>query len=194
VAETLENAIHPKTRGAWRRWLAAHHARPTGVWLISYKQGTGKQQFDYNDAVEEALCFGWIDSKPKALDAERTMLWFSPRKPRSAWAASNKARIERLIAAGLMTEAGLVKIEAAKRDGSWNTLDSIDTLELPPDLRRAFRKHPGSAANFDAFPRGVKRNILQWISSAKRPETRAHRVEETAREAARNVRANQWRT
>lgn len=168
--ETLENAIHPKTRGAWRRWLAAHHARPAGVWLISYKQRTGKQQFDYNDAVEE------------------------PRKPRSAWAASNKARVERLIAAGLMTEAGLVKIEAAKRDGSWNTLDSIDILELPPDLRRAFRRHPGSAANVDAFPRGVKRSILLWISSAKRPETRAHRVDETAREAARNIRANQWRT
>ena len=187
-----ENAVHPASRAAWRRWLADNHARPTGIWLISYKASTGKQGFDYNDAVEEALCFGWIDGKVQAVDTERTMLWFSPRKPKSAWAASNKARVERLAAAGLMTEAGHAKIDAAKRDGSWTALDTIDALDIPPDLQRAFRKHRGAAANFNRFPPGVMRGILQWIATAKRPETRARRVEETAREAARNVRANQW--
>ena len=185
--------IHPKTRAAWRAWLARHHARTAGVWLISYKKAAGKPSVEYEAAVEEALCYGWVDSKPRKLDAERTMLWFAPRKPGSGWARTNKARVERLVAVGLMRPAGLAKVESAKRDGSWNRLDAVEALEIPPDLARALARHRPAAQHFDAFPRSVKRGILEWIASAKRPETRSKRVEETARLAARNVRANQWR-
>jgi uncharacterized protein YdeI (YjbR/CyaY-like superfamily) len=186
------NSVHPKTRAAWRRWLERHHARPEGVWLISYKKATGKQAFDYEASVEEALCFGWVDSKGNKLDDERTMLWFAPRKPRTGWARPNKERVERLIAAGQMHPAGLAKVEAARRDGSWNALDAVENLEIPPDLQQALAAHPPAAQHFTAFPRSAKRALLEWIASAKRPETRAKRILETATLAAKNERANQW--
>ena len=187
------NAVHPKTRAEWRAWLVQHHTQTTGVWLVSYKQATGKVRFDYDAAVEEALCFGWIDSKANKLDAERSMLWFSPRKPGTGWSRPNKQRIEKLLAAGLMMPAGLAKIEAAQQDGSWTALDAIENLEIPPDLQQALRANPIADQHFQAFPRSVKRGILEWIATAKRPETRAKRIDETARLAAENIRANQWR-
>lgn len=187
------NSVHPKTRAAWRKWLEKHHARPEGVWLISYKKATGKARLGYEAAVEEALCFGWVDSKGNKLDTERTMLWFAPRKSGSGWSRPNKVRVEKLIGAGLMRPAGLAKIEAAKQDGSWKALDKIEALEIPPDLQQALVAHPGAETNFAAFPRSVKRGILEWIATAKKPETRAKRVDETARLAAQNIRANQWR-
>ncbi len=187
------NAVHPKTRAEWRAWLEQHHTQTTGVWLVSYKQATGKARFDYDEAVEEALCFGWIDSKANKLDAERSMLWFSPRKRGTGWSRPNKQRVEKLIAAGLMMPAGLAKIEAAQQDGSWTALDAIENLEIPPDLERVLRANPIADQYFQAFPRSVKRGILEWIATAKRPETRAKRIDETARLAAQNLRANQWR-
>ncbi len=187
------NSIHPQTRAAWRKWLTQNHTRAEGVWLISYKKGTSKPRFEYDEAVEEALCFGWIDSKPNKLDDERSMLWFAPRKAGTGWSKLNKARAEKMMAAGLMTPAGLAKIEAAKQDGSWNALDAIEDLQIPPDLTAALAANPIAQQYFDAFPRSVKRAILEWISNAKKPETRAKRVEETARLAAKNIRANQWR-
>jgi len=193
MAQAPQNSVHAKTRAAWRAWLEKNHARAEGVWLISYKKATGKPRLQYDEAVEEALCFGWIDSKPGKLDDERTMLWFAPRKPRSGWSKPNKERVERMIAAGRMTEAGLAKIEAAKVDGSWALLDAVEALEIPPDLQAAFAEYTNAAEHFGAFPRSVKRGILEWIATAKRPQTRAKRVQETARLAAQNVRANQWR-
>jgi uncharacterized protein YdeI (YjbR/CyaY-like superfamily) len=187
------NSIHPKTRAEWRKWLELHHTRTQGVWLISYKKTTGKPRFDYDEAVEEALCFGWIDSKPNKLDDERSMLWFAPRKAGTGWSKINKARAEKLIEAGTMTLAGLAKIDAAKEDGSWSALDTIEALEVPSDLAAALSANPIAQQHFDAFPRSVKRAILEWISTARKPETRAKRVEETARLAAENIRANQWR-
>ncbi len=187
------NSIHPKTRAEWHNWLKQNHSRAEGVWLISYKKGTGKPRIEYDKAVEEALCFGWIDSKPNKLDDERSMLWFAPRKAGAGWSKINKARAEKMIQAGRMTPAGLAKIEAAKRDGSWNALDAIETLEIPPDLAAALAATPNAQQYFDAFPRSVKRAILEWIANAKKSETRAKRVEETARLAAKNIRANQWR-
>lgn len=121
------------------------------------------------------------------------MLWLAPRQPGSGWSAVNKERVERLIAAGLMTPAGLAKIEAAKQDGSWNALDAIEALEIPPDLGAALESYPAARGYFEAFPRSVKRGILEWIANARRPETRARRIEETARLAQDNQRANQWR-
>ncbi len=187
------DSVHPRTRAEWRAWLEANHARAAGVWLVTFKKATGKPRVEYGEAVEEALCFGWVDSKPNKLDDERSLLWFAPRKPGTGWSKPNKERVERMVAAGLMAAAGLAKVAAAKADGSWAKLDAVERLEVPADLAAAFKKHPGSAANFAAFPRSAKRGILEWVLQAKRPETRAKRVEETARLAAENKRANQWR-
>ena len=187
------NSVHPKTRAEWRQWLEKHHTQTEGVWLITYKKATGKPRVEYEEAVEEALCFGWIDSKANKLDDERSMLWMSPRKPGTGWSRPNKERIERLTAAGLIAPAGLAKIEAARKDGSWEALDAVEALEIPPDLETALASYGAAKKNFEAFPRSVKRAILEWISNAKKPETRAKRVEETAQKAAENIRANQWR-
>ncbi|MDX1548399.1 MAG: YdeI/OmpD-associated family protein [Rhodothermales bacterium] len=187
------DSFHPPTRPAWRAWLAEHHDRDAGLWLIRYKKAAGKPTLSYADVVEEALCFGWIDSLPRALDAERTMLYVAPRKPGSGWSRLNKERAERLIRAGRMTPAGQAKIDAAKADGSWNALDAVEALTVPDDLAAAFAQHPGAAAHWDAFPRSVKRGILEWITTAKRADTRRRRIDETARKAQRNERANQWR-
>jgi uncharacterized protein YdeI (YjbR/CyaY-like superfamily) len=193
AAEQPENSIHPQTRAEWRAWLEQNHMRTEGIWLISYKKATGKPRVEYDDAVEEALCFGWIDSKGNKLDDERSMQWFSPRKAGSNWARPNKERVERMIGAGLMMPAGLAKIESAKADGSWSALDSVEALEIPPDLEAALGSYSAAERTFDAFPRSAKRAILEWIANAKKPETRAKRIEETARLAQDNIRANQWR-
>jgi uncharacterized protein YdeI (YjbR/CyaY-like superfamily) len=193
MADAPNNSTHPKTRAQWRAWLAKHHTRTEGVWLISYKKATGKPRVEYDDIVEEALCWGWVDSKVNALDEERSMLWITPRKPKTGWSKPNKERVAKMISARLMQPAGLAKIEAAKQDGTWSKLDGVEELEIPPDLQRAFKQYKGSAANWEAFPRSVKRGILEWILQAKRAETREKRVEETARLAAENKRANQWR-
>jgi uncharacterized protein YdeI (YjbR/CyaY-like superfamily) len=187
------NSIHPGTRAEWRQWFQQNHTRTDGVWLISYKKAAGKPRLEYDEAVEEALCFGWIDSKPNKLDDERTMLWFAPRKPGSGWSGSNKIRVEKLVREGQMMPAGLAKIEASKQDGSWFALDAVEALEIPPDLASAFVASQTASQYFDAFPRSVKRGILEWIASARRAETRANRIEETVRLAAENIRANQWR-
>lgn len=184
--------VHPATRRAWRRWLEQHHTRPDGVWVVTWKKAANQPTPSYDDLVEEALCFGWVDSRPGKLDALRTKLWFAPRKTGSGWAAPNKRRVEALLAAGQIAPAGLAKIAAAQADGSWNALDAVEALVVPDDLAQAFDRRPGSAAYFDAFPRSAKRGILEWIATAKRPETRAARIDETARLAADNVRANQW--
>ncbi len=193
MTQTPINSVHCKTRQNWRKWLEKNHARTEGIWLISYKKATGKPRIEYDEAVEEALCFGWVDSKPGKLDDERSMLWFAPRKNKTGWSKINKERVERLIKEGLMTPAGLAKVEAAKKDGSWAALDAVEALEIPPDLDKALAANPTAREYFEAFPRSVKRAILEWISSAKKAETRNKRIEETVRLAAQNIRANQWR-
>jgi len=193
MVEAPSNSVHPKDRAEWRQWLAENHQRDQGVWLISYKRTTGKPAVEYDEAVEEALCFGWVDSKGNKLDEERSMLWFAPRRPGSNWARSNKGRVEKLIAAGLMTPAGLAKVEASQKDGTWYALEAVEALVIPPDLSEALAANPTAGAYFNAFPKSVKRAILEWIASAKRPETRTKRVVETVESAAQNIRANQWR-
>ncbi|HNB42464.1 MAG TPA: YdeI/OmpD-associated family protein [Anaerolineales bacterium] len=193
MATPPPNSVHPKSRAEWRKWLEENQARKEGIWLISYKKDTGKPRFDYDESVEEALCFGWVDSKPAKLDEERSMLWFAPRKPKTNWSKLNKDRVEKMIKAGLMAPAGLAKVEAAKKDGSWNALDGVEALEIPPDLAKALSKNKTAKEYFEAFPRSVKRGILEWILNAKRPETRAKRIEETVTLAEKNIRANQWR-
>jgi uncharacterized protein YdeI (YjbR/CyaY-like superfamily) len=193
MVEAPPNSFHPLSRQTWRDWLVENHTQTQGIWLITYKKETGKPRVDYDAAVEEALCFGWIDSKPNKLDAERSLLWFAPRKPKTGWSKPNKDRVERMIAEGLMMPAGLAKITAAQADGSWTALDAIERLELPGDLASALAENPAAEQYFADFPRSVKRGILEWIINAKRPETRAKRVAETVMLAAENKRANQWR-
>ena len=193
MADLPPNSTHPATREEWRAWLEQHHERDEGVWLVRYKQGARKPTFGYDATVEEAIYFGWVDSLPRKLDAERSMLYFAPRKPRSGWSRANKQRVARMTAQGRMAPAGLAKVEAAKADGSWSALDEIENLVVPDDLRAALDARPPAAEHFDAFPRSAKRGILEWIATAKRAETRTRRIEETARLAAENVRANQWR-
>jgi uncharacterized protein YdeI (YjbR/CyaY-like superfamily) len=185
--------VQVESRAEWRAWLGAHHANSRSIWLVTFKKASGRGTLFNDDIVEEALCFGWIDSVPRKLDQMRSMLLLSPRKPGSAWSAINKARAERMIAAGLMQPAGLAVIDRAKADGSWTRLDQVEALETPEDLTTAFALHPEAGANFAAFPRSVKRGILEWILQAKRPETRAARIAETALLASENRRANQWR-
>lgn len=170
--------VHPLSRKAWRAWLKAHHARKEGVWLVLYKKATGKPTLSVNDYVEEAIAFGWIDSTPKKVDAARSACWIAPRKRGSNWSRLSKERAERM--------------EATRADGSWAALDEVENLLMPEDLAAAFEAHPGSAEHWEAFPRSVKRGILEWILNAKRAATRAKRIEETARLAAQNQCANQW--
>lgn len=185
--------IEVTTRAQWRDWLSANHLQSESVWVVTFKKGTSRPRVPYDDLVEEALAFGWVDSLPRKLDEERTMLLMSPRKPGSNWSAVNKARIETMTEAGLMHPAGLAKIEQAKADGSWSALDAVDRLDVPADLAAAFAERSGSAEAFAAFPPSTRRGILEWIGNAKRPETRAARIAETAEKAARGERANQWR-
>jgi uncharacterized protein YdeI (YjbR/CyaY-like superfamily) len=185
--------VQAEDRAAWRAWLAANHATSGGAWLVTWRRASGRPVLEYEAAVEEALCFGWVDSKPGKVDAERTKLYFAPRKPRSGWARPNKLRVERLLAAGLMAPAGLPAVELAKANGSWTLLDEFEDLVDPPDLVVALAAHPPAADHWAAFPRSARRGILEWIVQAKRPETRAARILETATRAARNERANQWR-
>ena len=180
-------------RAAWRRWLARHHSGDAGVWLTVHKKGSTSGSLSYEEAVREALCVGWIDSTANSLDAERYLLWMAPRKPGSGWSAVNKRRIEELLADGRVTDAGLEVIEAAKADGSWQLLERSDSLEVPDDLQLAFDRHAGSREHWDGFPPSVRKQILEWIHSAKREETRATRVAETASLAAKGERAHQWR-
>lgn len=186
-------AFEPDSRAGWRAWLEENHQTSTGVWLVLRKKSAGPVNFSVDDAVEEALCFGWIDSKPRKLDDARSVLYIAPRKPSSGWSAVDKAKIERMQAAGLMTSAGQTKIDAAVQDGSWTLLDAVDTLEVPPDLEAAFARETGAREQWDAFPRSAKRGILEWIAQAKTDATREKRVRETATLAARGERANQWR-
>ncbi|WP_407344069.1 YdeI/OmpD-associated family protein [Pengzhenrongella phosphoraccumulans] len=185
--------VHPETADAWRSWLADNHTRDVGVWVVSWKQHTGRPRVSYEDAVTEALAFGWVDSKAVTLDDDRSMLWYSPRRPKSAWSRPNKQRVERLLAEGRMTPAGQRMVDLARASGTWSLLDDVEDLIVPDDLAAAFAARPGAAAHWDAFPRSVRRGILEWIVQAKRPETRANRVRETAERAAKGERANQWR-
>ena len=183
--------IHAEDRATWRAWLEANHATETGVHLVSWKRGFGPS-VPYEEAVEEALCFGWIDSSGGTIDERRSKLYFAPRKPRSGWAATNKARVERLLAAGRMAPAGLAAIERAKENGSWTLLDDVERGVIPDDLAAALAARPPAQSNFEAFPKSVRRMLLGWTAQAKRPETRAARILEIVSKAERNERANQW--
>jgi uncharacterized protein YdeI (YjbR/CyaY-like superfamily) len=179
----LERIVAPD-RETWRAWLEVNGASARAVWLVYAKKGSGRPSITYEEAVEEVLCFGWIDSKAKPIDDQTHMQYFSPRKPTSVWSKLNKARLERLMAAGLMRDPGMRAIAIAKANGSWSALDDVEAMVIPDDLAAALTESPGSQDGFDRLSRSSRRNILQWIATAKRPQTRANRIAATAAAAA----------
>jgi uncharacterized protein YdeI (YjbR/CyaY-like superfamily) len=172
--------LEPASRADLRMWLAANHASSPGVRLAIGKKGNSVTTLTYDDAVEEGLAFGWIDSTAGRLDEHRFTVLFTPRRPGSVWARSNKGRVARLVEAGLMAPAGTAAVAAAQADGSWDLLSDIDDLAVPRDLEDALGATPGATDGFAALSASAKRMTLYWIAGAKRPETRARRIAETA--------------
>ncbi len=188
---TLDDSprIEFRSRQAIRDWLAENHATAGAFWLVTFKKHVAQHYVPYGEVVEELLCFGWVDSRTRRVDDDRTMILASPRKPGSTWSASNKQRVADLGKAGLMTPAGTSKVEAAKKDGSWTYLDDIENLVVPDDLAAALARNKRAGANFEAFNAAAKKVILMWLKTAKRDETRSKRVRETVRLAAKNIKA-----
>ena len=182
-------SFQPRTRAEWRKWLAANHDTAKGIQLIIVRKNAEVAGILYSDAVEEALCFGWIDGVTNSVDEQRYKLYMSPRKPESVWSKLNKQRIRKLIKDGSMTPAGLSKVEKTKKDGSWTRLDAIDKLEMPEGLLAHLSANAEAKRNFEAFSPSSKKMILFWIASAKREETWRKRIEETVRLAAQNIKA-----
>ncbi len=180
-------------RATWRAWLVEHHDSSAGIWLVYFKKDSGKPSVSYDEAVEEALCFGWIDSKVKSLDDERYMQVYTPRKTGSVWSKLNKERIERVIAEGLMTEVGIAKIDAAKQDGSWVLLDAVDDLIEPDELRAALDANHKARANYNSFADSVKKPTLYWVYSAKRETTRSDRIAQIVEAAAEGMSVAEYR-
>ena len=182
--------FYAKTQKEWRKWLEKNHRSEKAVWLIFYKKGSGIQSTNYAEALEEALCFGWIDSKANKKDDESYYQYFAKRKPESNWSKVNKEKVARLIEKGLMTSAGFESIEIAKRNGTWTALDEVEELIIPPDLQLLFDKNIAAFENWKNFSRYIKRGILEWILNAKRSETRQKRIAETVELAEKNIKAN----
>ena len=191
MAKTLSDTyqqFQPVTRSAWRMWLATNHAEARGVWVVLWKKAAGKAGPTYDDIVEEALCFGWIDGLRHTVDDERSALMCTPRKPRSAWAATNKERVQRLIAEKKMQSSGLAAIEEAKRNGAWGRLEQADAGQVPDDLAKALAKNRLAQQHWDAFPPSVRKWFIGWVTSAVRPDTRLRRIEGTVKQSKQNER------
>jgi uncharacterized protein YdeI (YjbR/CyaY-like superfamily) len=179
--------VQPKSREAWRAWLDKHHAASQGIWLVFAKKHTGLPTLSYEDAVQEALCFGWIDSLVKSIDDRFHMQMFTPRKPKSAWSASNKARLAKLMKAGVMTPAGLAAVATAKKSGAWNTYADVDKMTIPPELQRGFDTNPEAKKNWPTYTPSAQRSFLHMVNNAKRPETREKYAQRVIDLVARKV-------
>jgi uncharacterized protein YdeI (YjbR/CyaY-like superfamily) len=182
------NAFHAASREEWRQWLDEHHATEQSVWLILYHKSSAVPSVYYPEAVDEALCYGWIDSKPNKRDEQSYYTFFSKRKPQSNWSRINKEKVARLLQEKRMMPAGLAMIELAKQTGTWTALDCLD--QVPADLQRALDANPTALQHWNAFPPSARRGILEWILNAKRPVTRQKRIDETVTKASQNIRAN----
>jgi len=184
----------PANRQQWREWLQEYHDQEKSVWVIFYKNKSNIPTITWSDAVDEALCFGWIDSIVKPLDDEKFMRFFSRRKTKSGWSAINKEKIMKLLEDGLITQAGFDSIENAKQNGSWTVLDDIEALIIPEDMETEFQKKPGAKIYFSGLSKSDKKHILQWIGQAKRSETRQKRIDEIVNLANQNLKPKmiQW--
>ncbi|MGG7099835.1 YdeI/OmpD-associated family protein [Rhodococcus sp. 24CO] len=181
--------IHAETREQWRTWLTHNHKSARGVWLCSWRSTTSRQRCPYPEAVEEAICFGWIDSTNTILDEERGLQLFTPRRPKSSWTRLNRERAADMEARGLMTDLGLHAIAAAKANGWWTISDQVEDLEEPSDLKAALDRDPRARSNWDGFPPSARKQMLWWIVSAARDATRASRIARIVSEAAIGQRA-----
>jgi uncharacterized protein YdeI (YjbR/CyaY-like superfamily) len=182
--------FHAKSRQEWREWLENNHRSQKSVWLIIYRKDSNVPSVYYPEAVDEALCFGWIDSKPNKRDDQSYYQFFAKRNPKSNWSKVNKTKVETLIAQNLMTAAGLEMVAIAKQTGTWTALDEVENITIPDDLQNAFDANKTAFEYWDKFSRSSKRGILEWILNAKKPETRQRRIDETVRLASENIKAN----
>jgi uncharacterized protein YdeI (YjbR/CyaY-like superfamily) len=181
--------VEMRSREEWHAWLEANHRTSPGVWLVTFKRGSA-QYFSYGERVEEALCFGWVDSVARGLNDTRSMQLFTPRKPKSNWSGPNKERVVKLTAAGLMAPAGQAMVDLAKATGTWTALDDVEAGVEPDDLAAALDAAPDARRHWDAFPPSARRVLLGWLFTARKPETRARRIAEIVTRATENVRAN----
>ena len=196
--EIVENKVKdietfcPVNIKEWRDWLAAHHELKSSVWLVYGKKGSGLPSITWSEAVDEALCFGWIDSIKKPIDKERFMQFFCKRKPNSIWSKINKEKVKRLLAQKLIAKAGLETIKKAKQNGSWTALDAVETLKIPKDLALEFKNSKDAKIFFLGLSKSAKKAILQWIVLAKRAETRQNRILELVKSSSENVLPKQF--
>ncbi|MEO1231910.1 MAG: YdeI/OmpD-associated family protein [Myxococcota bacterium] len=182
--------VQVTSREEWRAWLQAHHHVSGSIWLVTYKKSVRPDRHvTYDDVVEEALCFGWVDGLIRKLDHERSKLLLSPRKKCSTWSRANKLRIARLEASGDLAPAGVAAVERARHDGTWTILDDIEDLVEPPDLKTALDAQPKARQAWDAFPSSPKKAMLWWVKSAKRNDTRIARIAKVVADAAEGKRA-----
>ena len=183
----------PYDKKDWRKWLELNHKKKDAVWLIFYKKKSPNYNLSWSESVDEALCFGWIDSLKKTIDSEKYKQYFSKRKAKSNWSKINKDKVKTLIEQGLMQEEGYKSIEIAKENGSWTFLDEVEALVIPADLKRAFENYKGSRAYYDSLNKSVKKSLLYWVLSAKRKETRQKRISVIAENASKNLKPKQFR-
>ena len=182
----------PKDSAEWRKWLELNHNRKDSIWLIFYKKKSPNHNLSWSEAVDQALCYGWIDSVINTIDKETYKQYFTKRKPKSNWSKVNKTKVKDLIDQGLMKAAGYKSIEVAKKNGSWTILDDVEALIMPKDLEEALAHYQG-AQFFDELSNSVKKLLLYWVKSAKREETRRKRILEIAQNAGKNLKPKQFR-
>lgn len=185
--------ICPKNQKEWRKWLATNHTKEDAIWLIFYKKSSPNYNLSWSESVDEALCFGWIDSTKKTIDAERYKQYFTKRKPKSNWSKINKDKITYLIDKGLMTAAGYKSIAIAKENGSWTILDSIENLVIPDDLMHELTNRKGAIEYFKTLSKSTQKSILYWVASAKRENTKQKRILEIAENASQQCKPKQFR-
>lgn len=183
----------PNNREDWRKWLELNHKRKDAVWLIFYKKKSPDHNLSWSESVDEALCFGWIDSTKRAIDEEKYIQYFSKRNAKSNWSKINKDKVKTLIDQGLMTEEGYKSIEIAKENGSWTILDEVEALVIPEDLQRELDANKGAMEFYDTLSKSIKKGLLYWVISAKRKETRQKRILEIVENASRNLKPKQFR-
>lgn len=192
MKQTDKETFYPKSQKDWREWLEKNHDSQQSIWLVCYKKQANKPTINWSDAVDEALCFGWIDSTRKSVGDDMFIQFFTRRKPNSAWSKINKAKVKRLIKDGLMQKAGFESIARAKANGSWSILDEVEELIIPEDLDKEFEVNPGSKDFFMSLSKSVKKIMLHWVVAAKRPETRQNRITEIATLAAQKLKPKQF--
>ena len=193
--ETYRNrkVVSAKSRKEWRKWLEKNHQTESSVWLIIFHKRSEVKSVYYDEAVEEAICFGWIDSIANKRDSESKYQLFSRRKPGSKWSRLNRQRSAKMISQGMMTPSGQAVIDRAMKEGTWEALEQVQSAVIPDDLRKLFNKNKTALKNFQAFPPSSKRIILEWILNARQPQTRERRIAQTVELAAKNIKANHYR-